>query len=111
MKGRDKVLNMIYLYKKWRDTADKTGWGVNPGEHDHAVDETKDFQTIREVLLSKCSFYYDFETLRGGAPNVAPPFLMESGQADRMNVVQDDLYKGDIATQDYNDWMGYSERP
>ena len=35
LKGRDKVINMISLCKKWRDIADRTGWGVNPDEHHH----------------------------------------------------------------------------
>lgn len=32
-KTRDKIGNMIALYKKWRDKAEKTGWGVNVKDH------------------------------------------------------------------------------
>ena len=55
---------------------------------------TKDFQTIHEA---------PFTAISKQDPRTAPPFWMESGQTDRINVVQDDVYKGDITTQDYDD--------
>lgn len=40
----------------------------------------------------------------GGSPTVSPPFLMESGHADRETNTQDELYR-DQDTQEYQDWI------
>lgn len=58
--------------------------------------------TIREVLIQKCPWYYQFEEIMGGSPTVSPPFLMESGHANRETNTQDELYR-DHDTQMYQD--------
>ena len=56
--------------------------------------------TIREVLIQKCLWYYQFDEIMGGSPTVSPPFLMESGHANRETNTQDELYR-DHDTQMY----------
>ena len=77
-KIRDKIANMIALYKKLRDKANTTGWGLDTSNHDQIGDNTCG-KTIREVLLLKCSFFYNFEEIMGDSPIITPPYLMESG--------------------------------
>lgn len=64
-KTRDKIGNMIALYKKWRDKAEKTGWGVNVKDHNQVADSGSGLITIREILISKCPYYYQFEEIMG----------------------------------------------
>ena len=99
-KTRDKIGNMIALYKRWRDKAEKTGWGVNVKEHDQVADSGSSLMTIREILISKCSYYYEFEEIMGTctSPNVAPPCIAELGYPDRVTL--DDLLQ-DIDAQKY----------
>ena len=85
-KTRDKIGNMIALYKRWEDKAGKTGWGVNVKEHDQVTDSSSSLMTIREILISKCSYYYEFEEIMGTSPNVAPPCIAESGHPDRVTM-------------------------
>ena len=94
VKARDKLVNKVTLYKKWRDIAEPKGWGVNPAEHHIEADESKGLQMIRHMLTSKCSFYYSFEKKTGEAPNIPSPFMVESGRPERYNVVQDDFSNG-----------------
>ena len=82
-KARDKLGTMIKLYKDWRDKAETTGWGVDPANYHYIANESIGPQTIQEVLISKCPWYYEFEAITGGSPTVAPPFLMESENPDR----------------------------
>ena len=89
---------MIALYKRWRDKAEKTGWGVNVKEHDQAADSGSSLMTIREILISKCSYYYEFEEIMGTSPNVAPPYIVESGHPDRVTL---DEPSEDIDAQKY----------
>lgn len=64
-KARDKLRNMSNLYKKWHDIAEKTGWHVDRADHGSTVDGSNDPETVRGVLRSKCSFYYDLEMIMG----------------------------------------------
>ena len=60
-KTRDKLGTMIKLYKDWRDKAETTGWGVDPANHHHIANKSIGLQTIQEVLVLKCPWYYEFE--------------------------------------------------
>lgn len=102
-KTRDKIANMVALYKKWRDKADTTGWGLDVSNHDQVGDNIYG-KTIGEVLLLKCSFYYDFEEIMGDSPTINPPFLMESGHPNREAEVRENSLS-DLDTQQYNRWI------
>lgn len=75
---------MVNSFKKWRTKAETTGWGVNPLDHDKSVnDELPDNGTIRQLLVLKCPWYYDFEDLFHDHPNVTAPYMIESRGPDR----------------------------
>lgn len=112
-KTRDKIANMIALYKKWRDKADTTGWGLDISNHNQVGDNTFG-KTIREILLLKCSFFYDFEEIMGNSSIITPPFLMESDHPNReVEVREESIYKDDVSylnTQQYNRWIDEDKR-
>ena len=75
---------MINSFKKWRTKAKATRWGINPHDHDKpANEELPDNGTIRQLLVRKCPWYYDFELLFHDHPNITAPHLVESGGLDR----------------------------
>ena len=80
-KTRDKIGQMIKTFKETRSLADTTGWGVDPTNHDVVADNTRG-ETIKEVILKKCAWYYEFEEIMGDLPTITPPFLIESTQPD-----------------------------
>lgn len=91
-KASDKIKAMIKAYKHLRALAERTGWGVNPEEHEEkAFDHGT--STIRQHLISKCKWYYQFERILHKHPNITSPYLKESGQPDRDNgtVVNNDM--------------------
>lgn len=104
---------MIALYKKWRDKANTTGWGLDTSNHDQIGDNTCG-KTIREVLLLKCLFFYDFEEIMGDSPIITPPYLMESGHPNwDVEVKKASSHKDDMCnlnTQQYNCWIDGDER-
>lgn len=101
-KTRDKIGNMIALYKRWRDKTKQTGWGVNIKDHDQVADSGSSLMTIREILISKCSYYYEFQEIMGTLPNIAPPYIAESGQPDCVTM---DKPSEDINTQQYEQFF------
>lgn len=104
-KARDKLGTMIKLYKDWRDKAETTGWGIDPANHHYTANELIGPQTIQEVLISKCPWYYEFGAIMGRSPNVAPLFFMKSENPDRETLSpQDNIYQ-DIDTQEYQNWI------
>ena len=108
-KDRDKLGTIIKLYKDWRDKAKTTGWGVDPANHRYTANELIGPQTIQEVLISKCPWYYEFEAIMGGSPNIAPPFLMESENPDWETFSpKNDMYQ-DIDIQEYQNWIHSKE--
>lgn len=84
-KTRDKIGSMVAIFKTWTNTADETGWRLGVPRHDQVMDNTRG-STIREVLLSKCPWFYQFEEIMCSSPTVAPPFLMESGHENRQRM-------------------------
>ena len=80
-KTRDKIGQMIKTFKETRSLADTTGWGVDPTNHDVVAENTRG-ETIKEVILKKCAWYYEFEEIMGDLPTITPPFLIESTQPD-----------------------------
>ena len=102
-KTRDRIGNMLTLYKKWRDKVESTGWGINRKDHDQPPDDGASSMTIRQILIFKCSFFYEFTEIMGTSPNVAPPYISESGHPDCVTI-QDET--GDIESQDNAKFSG-----
>ena len=71
-------------YQKMRNKAEQTGWGINVAGYDNTIAPNAS-STVRQWLLERCRWYYDYETLFSQNPNIIAPFLSESGQPDRMN--------------------------
>ena len=67
-------------------------------KHDQAADSGLSLMTIQEILISKCSYYYEFEEIISTSPNVAPPYIAKSGHPDHVTI---DEPLGDIDTQKY----------
>lgn len=67
---------------KLRALAERTGWGVNPNEHEKKSFGKKRL-TIREQLMSECKWYYPFEQILHKHPNITSPYIEESGQPGR----------------------------
>ena len=104
-KARDKLGIMVKLYKDWRDKAETTEWGVDLTNHHYIANKSLGPPKIQEVLISKCPWYYEFEAIMGGSPNVAPPYLIESENPDRETFSsKDDVYQ-DLDTQEYRNWI------
>lgn len=80
------IIGMINSYKKWRTRAETTAWGINPLDHDKpANDELPGNGTIRQLLLRKCPWFYDFEDFFHDHPNMTAAYMIESGGLDREN--------------------------
>lgn len=73
---------MVKLYKYWRDKAETIGWGVDPAIYHYIANKLLGPQTIREVLISRCSWYYKFEAIMDESPNIVPPYLINSENPD-----------------------------
>lgn len=100
---RDKIGSMTDTHKKWRNIADETGWGLDLSKHDQTQENTGG-ETIREVLLQRCSWFYEFEEIMGDSPGIHPPFIMESGFEIRETSEPNRLYQ-DIDEESYDDWL------
>lgn len=66
---------MLEIYRKWRDTAERSGWGTSQTHHDALIDPADpDSGTIRETILANCPWYYGLERiLHGGDLEVSAP--------------------------------------
>ena len=81
-KASDKINDMIKTYKEWRLKAERSGWGTGENEHEEFA-LTGGFQNVKTLLLSKCSWFYDFESFFHKHPTVNPPLIVESGGPSR----------------------------
>lgn len=108
-KVRDKISQMIKTYKETRALADATGWGVEPTKHEMVANNTHG-ETIKEVIIKKCFYYYDFEDVMGDSPTISPPFLVESIRSNptskegspEVEKLSDN--RGEINSSDYENW-------
>lgn len=74
---------------------------MNVKDHNQVANSGSGLITIREIFISKCPYYYQFEEIMGTSPNVAPPFLVESGHLDR--ITEEPIE--DIDTQTYEKFI------
>ncbi len=80
-KKRDKLNQMIRLFKEIKALTKTTDWRVDLTKHDVVVDNTRKI-TIREVLIKKCSFYYEFEEIMHDLSTITLSFVMKFTQFD-----------------------------
>jgi hypothetical protein len=80
-KARDKMMTMIKIYRNVRNMTKKTEREVNFTKHDVVVDNSKRM-TIKEMLIKKCFFYYEFDSLMSDLSIVISSFIMKSIRID-----------------------------
>lgn len=109
-KERDKLIQMIRLFKETKALTKATDWEINSIKHDVVVDNIREM-IIREVLIKKCSFYYEFEEIMNDLSTITSSFVMkftqfdvsESQKASRMKEDSDkDTQDNQFANED--DW-------
>lgn len=96
-KALNKLGDMIKSYKDMRETIDRTGWGmeaINHKEQELSWDSTL---TVKDHILKKCPWFYEFEDIFHKHPGINPSLIIESGQPP----------KRDGAAVDENDLGGY----
>ncbi len=72
---------MIKLFKEIRALTKATKWEVDSTKHDVVADNTRKM-TIKEVLIKKCSFYYEFEEMMSDLSIITLSFIMKFTQFD-----------------------------
>jgi hypothetical protein len=95
-KTRNKINQMIKTFKKVRNLAQKIEWEVNISKHDVIVENIREI-TIREVLIKKCSFYYEFEKIMRDISIITSSYVMKFIQSNLIQI--NDNSKDEIKTQ------------
>lgn len=93
-KAADKLGDMIKSYKNMRETADRTGWGTEETKHKEQELGWDSTLTVKDHILKKCPWFYDFEDLFHKHPGTNPPLIIESRKPPKRNgaaVEEDDL--------------------
>ncbi len=80
-KERDKLTQMIKLLKETKALTKAIDWEIDSIKHDVVVDNIKEM-IIREVLIKKCSFYYEFEEIMSDLSIITRSFVMKFIQFD-----------------------------
>ncbi len=80
-KRRDKLNQMIRLFKEIKALTKTTKWEVDSIKHDVVANNTKEM-IIKEVLIKKCSFYYQFEKMMSDLSIIIFSFIMKFTQSD-----------------------------
>jgi hypothetical protein len=80
-KARDKMMTMIKIYRNVRNITKEIEWEVDFTKHDVVVDNSKKM-TIKEMLIKKCFFYYEFDSLMSDLSIVISSFVMKSIRFD-----------------------------
>lgn len=91
-KAADKINDMIKTYKEWQVKAEGSGWGTGQDEHEGYFLSDGPHDNVKVLLLSKCFWYYDFESVFHRHPTINPPLIIETGELPRRNgkAVHDD---------------------
>lgn len=93
-KAADKLGDMIKSYKDMRETADRTGWGTEEINHKKQELSWDCTLTVKDHILKKCPWFYEFEDIFHKHPGINPPLIIESGQPPKRDgaaVNEDDL--------------------
>lgn len=74
---------MVKSYKNMREIANRTGWGTDEKEHKQQELHSEAGITVKDHILKKCPWFYEFEDIFHKHPTVSPPILIESDQPAR----------------------------
>ena len=86
-KAADKLADMVKSYKNMRETANRTGWGTQEAEHKQQELNSEEESTVKDHILKKCPWFYEFEDIFHKHPTISPPILIESEQPARRDGV------------------------
>jgi hypothetical protein len=107
-KARDKVAQMIKSYKNVNALVNQIEWEMNFIKHDVVTNNIRE-QTIREMLIKKRSFYYEFDEIMKDSSIINSLYLMNF---IRSNLIQDEFtHETDekdmnkIIDKDYETWI------
>ncbi len=75
-KVRDKIEQMIRNFKAVKQMTKTIEWEVNVTKHNVVVENSRDM-IIKDVLLKKCSYYYEFEELLEDSSIITSSFTLE----------------------------------
>ena len=122
-KTTDKMVDMIKQYKDLRNTIEQSGWGtgldgVNGVAHEDREFQTGSCKTAKELILKRCTWYYEYEELFCHHSGVNPPTLIESEQPTRrgsQTINNSDLggydkdLQGELSPQDSEGFSDYNQ--
>ncbi len=113
-KIRDKIEQMIRHFRAIKQMTETIEWEVDVIKHDVVIENSRDM-IIKDVLLKKCSYYYEFEDLLEDSSIITPSFVLESTRLvpdeeedvkNSKNETKNETNKNkknDVITQDVND--------
>ena len=83
IKAADKLADMVKSYKNMREIANRTGWGTDEKEHKQQELHSEAGITVKDHILKKCPWFYEFEDIFHKHPTISPPILIESEKPAR----------------------------
>lgn len=84
-KASDKIDAIVKKYEDMRIKAEGSGWGTDIETHKQHQLASIHGPTVKEYMLKKCPWYYDFESLYHDHPSVKPPAIIDYFQPPRRN--------------------------
>ncbi len=119
-KMRDKIEQMIRHFRAIKQMTETTEWEVNVIKHDVVIENSRDM-IITDVLLKKCSYYYEFEDLLEDSSIITSSFVLEStrlvfdeeedAKNSKNETKNETDKKNDVITRDVNDqdanWINF----
>lgn len=79
-KASDNIIDIVKTYKKWRVKAEGSGWGTGQDEHKKYALAEWTQTNVKAPLMSKSSWFYEFESVFHKHPTINPPLIIESGE-------------------------------
>jgi hypothetical protein len=76
-KIRDKIEQMIKHFRTIKQITETIEWKIDVIKHDVVIENFRNM-IIRDVLLKKCSYYYEFEDLLKDSSIITSSFVLES---------------------------------
>ncbi len=98
-KTRDKIAQLIKNFKNVRRLAKNTDWGVDITKHDVVANNTRE-ATIKEMIIKKCSHYYEFEEIMRDMSIINSSFVMKFIRPDREETKEEN-----ILSENYEAWI------
>ncbi len=89
-KTRDKMRQMMKQFKKTRSLTETTKWKVNIIKQNVVTNNIRE-QIIKEIILKKCSYYYELENIMNDLSIISSSFIMKSIRSNSFSLENDQL--------------------